>query len=67
MLQDCEQPLLDPPEQLQAHVEAVSPQETQGGGQVSALQQELLCREGRAQGLPPFFPPSIPSSSKPLL
>lgn len=53
MLQDGEQPFLDPPEQLQARVQAVGPQEAQGRGQVSALQQQLLCRR-QAQGLHPL-------------
>ena len=70
VLQDGQQPLLDPPQQLQAGVQVLGPQEAQRGGQVSAVQQRLLCREGRARGsLPSSLPPTdayhaLPTSTR---
>ena len=70
VLQDGQQPLLDPPQQLQAGVEVLRPQEAQRGGQVSAVQQCLLCRGGRARGsLPSSLPPTdayhaLPTSTR---
>lgn len=70
VLQDGQQPLLDPPQQLQAGVEVLSPQEAQRGGQVSAVQQRFLCRGGRARGsLPSSLPPTdayhaLPTSTR---
>lgn len=58
VLQDGQQPLLDPPQQLRACAEAIRPQEAQGGGQVLAAQQGLLCRsKARTCSLLPSTPP----------